>query len=201
MAERPSRALPANALLPRLRSISDWCRCQPLEKIRLRRPAHEACQQAVAPRDLFGRGAEQDHGVGGVEARLRAEGEFALAGPQFDFHRAQRHTERRDAAADRLQRRIDLIEAALGEILVALVEQAHLGRPRRPGGVLGRQPRIFQLEQMEFDFQAGEVIESGRFEPRKRIATNLPRRKRHRLAVPEKISHKNQPVLGAHGKI
>jgi hypothetical protein len=106
---------------------------------------------------------------------LRPEGEFALARAELDFHRAQRHAERGDAAADRLERRIDLIETALGKILVALVEQAHLGRARRPGGVLRRQPRILQLEQMEFDFQAGEVIEAGGLEPRKRVAKDLPR--------------------------
>ena len=153
------------------------------KQIRQRRPAHEARQKAVAPRDLFGRGAEQDHGVGGVEAALRAEGEFALARPELDFQRAQRHAERGDAAADRLQRRVDLIEAALGEILIALVEQAHLGRLRRPGGVCGREPRVLQLEQMEFDFEAGEEIEARRLQPRQRVAKNLPRRERHRLAV------------------
>ena len=43
------------------------------------RPAHEADEAAVAPRDLFGGGAEQDHGIGGIHAALRPEGEFALA--------------------------------------------------------------------------------------------------------------------------
>ena len=87
------------------------------------RPAHEAREQAVAPRDLFGRGAEQNHRVGGGKARLRAEGEFALARPEFDFERAERHAERCDAAPDRLQRRVDLVEAGFGQILVALIEQ------------------------------------------------------------------------------
>src|ERR1700692_2710960 len=68
------------------------------EKIRLRRPAHEACQKTMTPRELFGGGAEQDHGVSGVETALRAEGEFALARAELDFHRAQRHVERGDAA-------------------------------------------------------------------------------------------------------
>ena len=125
-----------------------------------RRPAHEARQQAVAPRDLFGGGAEQNHRVGGVEAGLRAEGEFALARPQLDFERAQRQAERHHAAADRLQGGIELIEPALGEILIALVEQAHLGRLRRPSGVRRRQPRVLQLEQMKLDFEAGEEIEA-----------------------------------------
>ena len=125
---------------------------------------------AVAPRDLFGGGAEQDHRVGGVKPALRPEGEFALARAQFDFERAQRHAERLDAAADRLQRRVDLIEARLGQILVALIEQAHLGRLRRPGGVLRREPRVFQLEEMKFDFEPGEKSKPSRREPRQRVA-------------------------------
>ena len=140
------------------------------KQIGQRRPAHEAREQAVAPRDLFGGGAEQNHRVGGVEAGLRPEGEFALARPELDFERAQRQAERDDAAADRLQRRVDLIEAALGEILIALIEQAHLGRARRPGGVFRREPRVLQLEQMKFDFEPGEVIEAGVLQPRERIA-------------------------------
>ena len=71
------------------------------------------------------------------------------------------------------KRRIDLIEARLGQILVALIEQAHLGRLRRPGGIVRRQPRIFQLEQMEFDFEPGEEIETRRLEPRQRVAQTL----------------------------
>ena len=45
--------------------------------MRQRRPAHEAREIAVAARDLLHRRAEQDHGVGGGKARLRAEGELA----------------------------------------------------------------------------------------------------------------------------
>ena len=127
-------------------------------------------QKAVAAGDLFGGGAEQDHRVGGGKPGLRAKGEFALARSQFDFQRAQRHAERLDAAPDRLQRRVELIEASLGQILVALIEQAHLGRLRRPGGVGRRKPRVFKLEEMEFDFEPGEEIEAFTPEPRQRIA-------------------------------
>ena len=163
------------------------------KQIRQTRPAHEARETAVAPRDLFGGGAEQDHGVGSGKPALRPEGEFALARPQFDLERAQRHAERGDAAADRRQRRIDLIETRFGQILVALRERAHVGRLRRPARVLRRQPRILQLEEMKFDLEAGEEIEAGRCEHRKRVAEHLPRRERHRLAVGE-IDVAKQPA-------
>ena len=92
---------------------------------------------------------------------LRAKGEFALARPELDFDRAQRQAELLDVAAQNLQRRIEHVEARLGEILIALREQAHLRRFRRPGRIGRRKPRILELEQMEFDFEPGEEIEAG----------------------------------------
>ena len=71
------------------------------EHIGQRRPAHEACQKTMAPRDLLRRGAEQHHGIGGLEAKKRPERELALARPELDFERAQRQAERGDAPADR----------------------------------------------------------------------------------------------------
>jgi hypothetical protein len=95
------------------------------EDIRQGRTAHEARQHAVAPRDLLRRGAEQDHGVGGGQRVLRPEGELALARPELDFERAERHAERFDAAPDRLERGLDLLEPGFGEILIPLIEQTH----------------------------------------------------------------------------
>src|SRR5262249_40490117 len=58
-------------------------------RVRKCRTAHEAGQEPVAARDLLNGGAKQHHGVGGVEAKLRAEGEFALTRAQLDLNRAQ----------------------------------------------------------------------------------------------------------------
>ena len=149
-------------------------------------PAHEAGEKTVAARDLLGGGAEQHHRVGGGKSRLRAEGELALARAQFDFERAQRHVERNDAAPDRRQGGIELIEARLGQILIALIEQAHLGRPRRPGRILGGKPRILQLEEMEFDLEPGAEIEARCRKLRQGVAQNLPRRERHRSCRPRR---------------
>jgi hypothetical protein len=102
-------------------------------------------------------------------------------------------SERGNAAPDRLQCRVDLIEAGLGEILIPLIEEAHLGRLRRPGGVLWRQTRVFQLEQMKFDFKPGEEVEPFSREPRQRVAKNLARRERDRLTVGE-IDIAQQPA-------
>ena len=123
-------------------------------------------KQAIAPGDLLGGGAEQDHRIGGGKAGLRTEGEFALARPELDFERAQRHAERHDAAPDRLQRRVELIEAALGQILVALIEQTDFRRERRPGGVGRGKARILQLEEMKFHLEPGQKVKAGRLEPR-----------------------------------
>ena len=139
----------------------------------------------MAPRDLFHRRAKQNHRVGGGKSKLRAEGEFALARAQFDFERTKRHAERFDAAPDRLQRRVDLIEARFGQILVALIEQTDFGRPRRPGRVFCGKPWVFQLEEMKLDLEPGEEIQTLRSETRKGVAQNLPCRERHRLAVGE----------------
>ena len=114
----------------------------------------------MTPGDLFGRGAEQDHGVGSVEAALRPEREFALARPQFDLERAQRQAQRLDTPTDRLERAFDLIEAAFGEILIALIKQAHVRGARRPGGIFRCEPRVLDLEQMKFHFKPGEIIEA-----------------------------------------
>src|SRR5262249_5066677 len=155
------------------------------KQVRQGRPAHEAREETVPARDLFGSGAEQDHRVGGRKPLLRAEGELALARPEFDFERAQRHAQRNDAAADRLQGGIEEGEAWLVKILVALVEQANIGGARRRGRVGGPKPRILQLEEMEFDLEPGATIEARRGKLRQGVAENLPRRERHRLAVAE----------------
>ena len=54
-------------------------------------------------------------------------------GPELDLDRAQRQAERDDIAAHRLEDRLHLVEPCLGQILVALGEQADLGRLARPG--------------------------------------------------------------------
>ena len=54
-----------------------------------------------------------------------------------------------------LEDRIDLIEARFGQILKALRDQLTVRRLARPGGVGGREPRVLDLEQMEFDFEPG----------------------------------------------
>ena len=153
--------------------------------VRQRRPAHEAREHAVAARDLLHRGAEQDHRVGRGKPDLRPEGELALARPELDLDRAQREIERDDATAQRRDRLIEQVEARLGEILIALREQADLRRFRRPGGVGGRKPRVLQLEQMEFHLEPGEIVVARVAEFFERVAIERARRERHRLAVGE----------------
>ena len=126
-----ARRSSTNALAPVRRSRSDWCRCQPLDiTFGSFGRAHEARVIALAAADLLHGAAEQHHGVGRREPDLRLERELALARTELDLDRAQRQAERHDIAAHGLEDRLDLIEAGLGQILVALREQAHLGRAR-----------------------------------------------------------------------
>ena len=81
-------------------------------------------------------------------------------GPSSDLDRTQRQAKLLDAAAENFQGRIEHVVARLGEILIALREQAHLRRLRRPGRIGRRKPRILDLEQVEFDLQSGEKIEA-----------------------------------------
>src|SRR5215813_1155673 len=89
-------------------------------RIRKRRAAHEAGQEPVAARDLLNGGAKQHHGVGGVEAKLRAKSEFALAGAQLNLDRAQGQTKLLDAAPKYFDGGVEQIEARFGEVLIAL---------------------------------------------------------------------------------
>jgi hypothetical protein len=168
------------------RSRSDWCRCQPLEPNVLDlRPRHEARVITLPAADLLHRAAEQHHGVGGREPDLRLERELALARAELDLDRAQRQPERDDLAAHDLEDRLHLIEAVLGQVLVALGEQAHVGRLAGPGGIAGIQPRVIQLEDVELDLEPGHIVEPGVGELLQRAAIDMAGRERHRLAVGE----------------
>ena len=135
--------------------------------------------------DLFNGRAEKHHGVGGVETELRAEGEFALTGPELDLDRAQWQAESLDAAAEDFNRGVQQIESRLGEILIALRQETDFGRFRRPGRIGRRQPWIFQLEQMEFDLKSRENIKARFCERIERIAAPRAGGKRDRLAIAE----------------
>src|SRR5581483_12013384 len=111
--------------------------------------------------------------------------ELALARAELHLDRAQRQAQRDDAAAQRLEYRLHLIEARLGEILVALRDQAHLGGLRRPCRIGGGEPWIVDAEKMQLDLEPSEEIEAGLAELVQRFRIEPPRRKRHRLAVAE----------------
>ena len=113
------------------------------------------------------------------------EREFALARAELDLGRAQRQVERHQVAADRLQHRLELVESRLGQILIAGREHAHFRRLARPGGVRRIEPRVLDAEDVEFDFEAGHVVEAGIAEPVQHLPVEMARGERHRLAVPE----------------
>src|SRR6478736_6444970 len=108
------------------------------EYIRESWAAHEGRVITVPMADLLHGAAKQHHGVGGLEPQRRLERELALARPEFDFDRAQRQAERQDVAPDYLQHRLHLVVALLGEILIAVRQQAHRRRLARLAGILRR---------------------------------------------------------------
>src|SRR5437879_4350442 len=113
------------------------------------------------------------------------EGELTLARPELALDRAQWQTERDHVAPHRLQDRLELIEARLGEILIALREEAHLRRLAWPGGVGRIEPRIDELEDVEFNLEPGHVVEARVGKLAQHIAIEMTSRERHRVAVLE----------------
>ena len=128
------------------------------EHVRQFRAAHEGRVIAVALADLLHRAAEQHHGVGGLEPFLGCEGEFALARAELDFDRAQRQAEREDVAPDDLEHRLHLVVALLGQILIAVRQQADIRRLAGLAGIFGRHLCVFELEDVEFDLESGDEI-------------------------------------------
>ena len=141
--------------------------------------------EAVALGDLLGGAAEQHHRVGRLEAGAGAEGELDLAWTELDFERAQRQAEIDQIGAQDLQDRIHLVVALLGQVLVALVQQRHVGRLARLAGIADAQLRLLKLEQMELDFQAGDEIVAAISQGRERPAQDMAGAKWHRPAVGE----------------
>ena len=129
------------------------------------RPAHEGRVIAVAGADLLGGAPEQHHRIRRLERGVGLEGRLDLARAELDLERAQLQAERRDLAAQHRKDRVELVEPDLGEILVAVAEQPDF---RRGGGLPGRpgfEPGVEQLEYVELDLDAGQVVEPLRPEP------------------------------------
>ncbi len=113
------------------------------------------------------------------------EGELALAGAELDLDRAQRQAERDDVAAHGLEDRLHLVEPRLGQILVALGDEADRRRLARPSRVRRVEPRVVELEDVELDLEPGQIVETCVGEPKQRAAIEVAGRERHRLAVAE----------------
>ena len=97
------------------------------EQVRQFRPAHKGRMMAMAPGDLLHGAAEQHHGVGRDETRRRCKRKFALARTKLDLDRSQRQTECEDIPSYDVQRRLHLVVALLGQILIAVREQTDRG--------------------------------------------------------------------------
>ena len=115
----------------------------------------------------------------------RREGEFALARAELDLDRAQRQAERQDVAPDDFQHRLHLVVALLGEILIAVRQQADVGRRARLSGMLRRHLCVVELEDVEFDFEPGDKIVAAFCQPIEHRPVEIAGRERHRPPVGE----------------
>ena len=165
------------------------------EHVRQFRPAHEGGVIAVAARDLLHGATKQHHVVGGRQPLGRRKGEFALARAELDLDRAQGQAERQHVAADDFQRRLHLVVALLGQILIAVRQQADRGRPPGLAGIFRRHVGVFELEEVEFDFQPRDEIVTALSQLIEHLAIEMPRGERHRAAVAE-IEVAQQPACG-----
>ena len=128
------------------------------EHVRQFRPAHEGRVIAVAAGDLLHGRTKQHHVVGGRQPLGRRKSEFALARAELDLDRSQGQAERQHVAPDDFQRRLHLVVALLGQILIAVRQQADRWRRAGLAGILRRHVRVFELEEVEFDFQPRDEI-------------------------------------------
>ena len=83
---------------------------------------------------------------------------------------------------------IHLVVALLGQVLVALVQQRHVGRLARLAGlacVTDAELALLQLEEMELDFQAGDEVVAAVGQRLQRALVDMARVERHRPAVGE----------------
>ena len=165
------------------------------EHVRQFRPAHEGGVIAVAAGDLLHGATKQHHVVGGREPLGRLEGEFALARAELDLDRSQRQAERQHVAADDFQRRLHLVVALLGQVLIAVRQQADGRRPPGLAGILRRHVRVFELEEVEFDLEARDEIVTAASQLIEHLAIEMARGERHRAAVAE-IEVAQQPACG-----
>ena len=153
------------------------------EQVRQLWAAHEGGVIAVAAGDLLHGAAEQHHVVGGLESRLRRKGEFALARAELDLDRAQGQAERQHVAPDDFQHRLHLVVALLGQILIAVRQQADIGRRARLSRMLRRHFGVFELEDVEFDFEARDEIVAALCQLIEHRSIKMSRRERHRPPI------------------
>ena len=135
--------------------------------------------------DLLHGAPKQHHVVGGLKSSSRRKGEFALARAEFHFDRAQRQTERENITPDDIEHRGHLVVALLGQVLVAVREQADFRWLSGLARVFGRHLRIFEFEDVKLDLEAGDEIEAALTELVQHLAKQMPCRKRHGASVGE----------------
>src|SRR5882757_9965260 len=165
------------------------------DHIRKFRAAHEGRVIAMPVTDLFHGAAQQHHVVGRRQARRRLERELALARTEFDLDRSQRQAERHDVAPDDLEHRLHLVVALLGEILIAVRQQADIRRLTGLTGVPGRHLGVFEFEDMAFDFETGDEVVAALFEASEHRFVEIAGRERDRPAVGE-MNITQQPAGG-----
>ena len=94
----------------------------------------------------------------GVSPLVGAKVNSHWLGPNSTSTDRKRQAERQHVAADDFQRRLHLVVALLGQILIAVRQQADRWRPPRLAGIFRRHVGVFELEEVEFDFEPCDEI-------------------------------------------
>src|SRR5690349_8758114 len=147
--------------------------------------AHEGRVITVPPANLLHRATKQDHGVGRFKASRRLESEFALARAELDFDRAQGQAEREDVAPDDIEYGLHFVITLFRQILVAMRKKTYFRRLAGLARMLRRYLRVFEFENMKFDFEAGHEVEFTLCQFAENRSVKVPRCERHRPPIGE----------------
>jgi len=137
---------------------------------------------AVPSADLLYRAAKQHHRVGGFEIATGSERELDLARPELHLERAQWQPERFDGLPKDLEDLVIPVVARFAQELVTGGQQADLGRSPRLSRIGGCEVSVLNLENVAFDFEAGDVIEVTPVEVLEHAAAELAGAERHHPA-------------------
>ena len=91
----------------------------------------------------------------------RIERDLELARTKLALERAHRQPESTQLRRQQLDNRVELVDAQLSQIMVAVGKQAHRRWRRRLGCIFGTKPVLLELHHVKLDLEPGHVIVAG----------------------------------------